>query len=215
MDLIYIPTFMFGLYIIDKFVKKDNIRWFVLHTITNLLVIISAFPDMFNILINPLHLNNIGSICPRIFTIGLHAYHIAAFKKIEFIDYVHHILMIGALFTTYYYEDLNLTNYFLFYMTGLTGMIDYFMLVLVKLNMIHKITEKDINSKLNNYVRYPLIINGMSTLYFRYYSNLYDTSLYPILGLLLVFFWNGSYFNYRVIENYGKSRQELDTIHEV
>ena len=203
MDLVYIPTYIFFLYIIDKLINQQNIRWFILHSITNFLVIISSFHDMYNLLLTPLYTSNDASIVPRIITIGLHTYHLLAFKNIEFIDYVHHYVMIGALLTTYYYSDMNMTNYFLFYMTGLTGFFDYIMLTLIKLGYIHKNIEKNINSKLNNYVRFPLIMNGISILYFRYLANLYNVNIYGILGLMSIFFWNGSYFNYRVIYNYG------------
>lgn len=211
MDLLFIPVYMTLLYGIDRFIKIDSARWFVLHVVSNLLVIVFSFNDMFNLLINPLYISDNPSLYPRVFTIGLHLYHVVAFKKIEFIDYLHHFLMIGALSTTYYYSDLNLTNYFLFYMTGLTGMIDYFMLTLIKVNMLDKIVEKSINSKLNNYIRYPLIMNGISAMYFRYINNIYQTHFAGIFLLMCVFFWNGSYFNYRVIHNYGQNDNKKNT----
>jgi hypothetical protein len=211
MDFILIPSYILFLFLFDRSINIDAIRWFTLHSFTNLLIIITSFIDMKNILIDPLHNEStLLSYYPRILTIGLHTYHLIGFKKIEFIDYLHHFLMIGALSSTYYYEDLVITNYFLFFMTGLTGMFDYMMLALVKLNIMNKITEKKINSVLNNYIRYPLIMNGVSTLYFRYINNLYkfSTESYNIYGfvlLILIFFWNGSYFNYRVVHNYGKN----------
>ena len=208
MEFILIPSFILFLFLFDRSININQIKWFVLHSFTNLLIIITSFMDMKNLLINPLHQeSSLLTNYPRILTIGLHAYHLIAFK-IEFIDYLHHFLMIGALSSTYYYSDLVMTNYFLFYMTGLTGMFDYMMLALVKLNMMNKITEKKINSVLNNYIRYPLIMNGVSTLYFRYINNIYEFTaesynIYGFILLMAIFFWNGSYFNYRVVHNYG------------
>jgi len=204
-DFFYVFAFMTSLFIIDKFIRQDNIRWFVLHSITNFLVIIFCFYDMFSILKDPLYVTYDASIYPRIFTIGLHTYHLVAFKKIEFIDYIHHFLMIGALLSTYYFTDMNITNYFLFYMTGLTGFVDYIMLTLIKKGYLHKITEKKVNSNLNNYIRYPFIMNGITILYFRYLNNIYTADFLSIFALMLIFFWNGSYFNYRVIYNYGQN----------
>lgn len=214
MDLLLIPSFILFLFLFDRSININAIRWFVLHSITNLIIVITSFMDMKNLLINPLHQEStLLTNYPRILTIGLHFYHLIAFK-IEFIDYLHHFLMIGALSSTYYYSDLVMTNYFLFFMTGITGMFDYMMLALVKLNIMNKITEKRINSMLNNYIRYPLIMNGVSALYFRYINNVYEFTaksynIYGFILLMAIFFWNGSYFNYRVVHNYGMNSAHI------
>ena len=214
MDLILISSFILFLFLFDRTINIDAIRWFILHSFTNLIIIITSFMDMKNLLINPLHQEStLLTNYPRILTIGLHCYHLMAFK-IEIIDYIHHILMIGALSSTYYYSDLVMTNYFLFFMTGLTGMFDYMMLALVKLNIMNRIKEKQINSILNNYIRYPLIMNGVSALYFRYINNIYEYSeksynIYGFILLMAIFFWNGSYFNYRVVHNYGMNSSHM------
>ena len=61
----------------------------------------------------------------------------------------------------------------MFFLTGLPGCIDYFLLGLVKLNILDKLKEKQINVYINNWIRGPGCVIGSA---FTYVSWINDKS---------------------------------------
>ena len=88
---------------------------------------------------------------------SLHIYHIMwYFNKLRFDDWLHHILSVGiALPLTLFSSSGSLLGHSLFYLTGLPGFIDYFLLFLNRNGCIKRMTEKKINNILNLWLRCP------------------------------------------------------------
>ena len=153
---------------------------------------------------NPYDESNKMLFIPSCITMILHIYHVLMFKNIQFIDWVHHIVMCLILFTSFLYpSESNITNYFLFFINGLPGFIDYMALILVKYKHINKITEKQLNSHLNIWVRSPGIIIGIYILFLRYLAGLIIVNPIVISLIVIGLFWNAQYFSQRIVFNYG------------
>tara|TARA_B100001287_G_C22637790_1_gene508505 strand:- start:843 stop:1316 length:474 start_codon:yes stop_codon:yes gene_type:complete len=142
-------------------------------------------------------------------TFGLHIYHtIWYFKKLRFDDWMHHILSVGiALPLSMATHAGCLLGHSLFYLSGLPGMIDYFLLFLTRNKIIKRIVEKSINSNLNLWLRCPGCI-AHSTLTLVGFNMLEDHQLSAygrntsIITAIIVF-WNGIYFMNQVVVNYA------------
>ena len=123
-------------------------------------------------------------------------------------DYFHHILFVGfGCIPSYVFYNSNLMRLVSFASCGLTGSIEYFTLALVKHNYLSSLKQKCINSYIYNYLRYPLSIYAMITIYLSYINNP-ETSGHPALLIYinLILFFNGSYYNKLTIENYAKHK---------
>lgn len=87
---------------------------------------------------------------------------------------------------------------------GLPGAIDYFMLSLVKNDMLSSKKQKYISAIINNYIRLPITMHGLSLTYIAYMERLiYCNSIFFIYVCILIY-TNGTFFNKLAIENYSK-----------
>ena len=142
-------------------------------------------------------------------TFALHIYHIIwYFKRLRFDDWLHHILSVGiALPLSLATHAGTLLGHSLFYLTGLPGAIDYFLLFLNRNGIVNKLVEKKINSILNLWLRCPGCI-AHSTLTLVGFNMLDESQLAPysknvsIITAMIVF-WNGIYFMNQVVVNYA------------
>jgi hypothetical protein len=207
----------FGLYVgLDQLIgKKYEGKYYLIHGVNNALIvyltfgdIVSTFSDFNNILTT-----NVSTL-PSIITYSLHAYHIAVYyKKFTFDDWLHHMLM-GAALTAAHQLDSGrrLINYSLFFTTGLPGMIDYFLLFLVKNNKMESIDEKKINNYINLWLRSPGCISHATITFLVYIihkETLLAGRLYQ-LGYLFtssMTYWNGIYFMNKVVISYNKHKK--------
>ena len=188
---------------------KESSKWYGNHVVSNMIIVLSTFKDSLRLL-------NCRGNCQALKPKGgviyswteyddieillvsnmliLHSYHIYFFKNLRLIDYIHHYVMMLIIMIAYFMDSGVYMSYFLFFVCGLPGMIDYSLLALE----IDRNEEKRINTYLNNYLRAPGIIFGMGLMW-------KDTfSLQPLYTLLsfLTLYWNSQYFNYEVIKNY-------------
>ena len=138
------------------------------------------------------------------YIIYLHTYHFFI-KKLQFIELVHHILFVlMGVFPCIFYWKYNIINLWILPGCGLPGAIDYFMLTLVKNNMLSYEKQKCISSNINNYMRLPISIYGLSLTYIAYMERLiYCNSIFFIYTLILIYI-NGTFFNKLAIENHIK-----------
>lgn len=207
----------FGVYVgIDQLLgKRWEGKYYLIHGINNALItyltlgdVISTF-TMFDTILT----TNV-SILPSIITYSLHMYHIAVYyKKFTHDDWLHHVLMGAALIAAHQlYGGRRLINYSLFFTTGLPGMIDYFLLFLVKNNHMESIHEKKINNYINLWLRSPGCISHAIITFLVY--NIYKETL--LAGRLHQFgyiftsymtYWNGIYFMNKVVINYNKYKK--------
>tara|TARA_R110000851_G_scaffold207858_1_gene360216 strand:- start:205 stop:855 length:651 start_codon:yes stop_codon:yes gene_type:complete len=188
---------------------KENIKWYANHAISNSIIVLTTFSDSIRLmnckqdchLLKPLggpiyswsDYNNIELIMVTNMLV-LHSYHLLYFENLRMIDYIHHILMMMIIWVAYLMNSGIYMSYFLFFVCGLPGMIDYSLLSIG----FNRKKEKKINTYLNNYIRAPGIIFGMGLMW----KDTYHTNSFYTLVSYLVLFWNAQYFNYEVIKNY-------------
>lgn len=210
----------------EKF--KIEGRYYIIHSIANGIIVYNSFQgtiDSYKIIpmINNIELKDYIvteqqielkyyiDIC-RTIIYSLHIYHIIwYFKKLRFDDWLHHILMVGvALPLTIYIPPSNITLHSFFFINGLPGCIDYFLLFLNRNNIISTYFEKRINCLLNLWIRCPGCIMNI-TLIIVTMIRLYDTlSLYNIIALYIIIitiYWNGIYFMNQIVVDYNMCRE--------
>ena len=189
---------------------NDNGRWFLLHSIVNGLIVYYSLNDTLSCFQDP---NN--SILPienkyaGAYAFSLHIYHYIFFKMSK-IDYLHHFISVfGAMPLCFVYQTRGLSTMY-FFGTGLPGGIDYFCLYLMKNNYMNKLTEKNINSYLNNYIRAPgLIITSYIMWKDSFNENGIEMGLYYSNKMLsLLFYFNGCIFSKMAIENYIETKEK-------
>jgi hypothetical protein len=204
-NIIYL---LITLWLIDNvFVKPclAKARYFVLHTIVNAFVVYYVWNDVCALFTNPIRAFNRKPQYDALdITVALHFYHVLFFKGLTWIDWVHHVPMMGIAITSYYCPNsvIVTTNGLLFFLNGLPGGLDYFLLTLVKYNIIHPIKEKELNSYLNIWIRSPGVLFNTYNMYLTtVYANYTPSPVMKFL-ILAILTWNAQYFTYRVIGNY-------------
>ncbi len=156
-----------GALVIDQLfvrhVLREKARFFFLHVIFNAWVTSVVYKDAFDSLANPTDaLTPRYAFSPIVTTAGIagfHTYHMLFYKNLTTEDLVHHIVSclivpaIGILCP--YGKVVTIVN---LGMCGVPGGIDYFLLTLVKYEVMDKLTEKRINRWLNLVLRWPLML---------------------------------------------------------
>jgi len=193
-------------------------RWFLLHSIGNLVVAAVCVPDIINVFGNPPaalsveYCRSLGPVgCsdwPTCIIIAMHLYHMLSFK-LSADDLFHHLLfvpIIGGI--NFCYPLGTLGNVLCFFISGLPGGIDYMMLSMVKMGKLTSYTEKRINCSINTWLRGPGITT-FCALCIACWSRPYPGTppehmlpqylFWPIIGII---FFNGQYYAQRVIGNY-------------
>lgn len=212
--IIYLVIFYLLIYIVDEALihYKDIIthdikaRWFLLHAIANTLVVLFVFNDLLDVLYDPLMcLHSTENYYGIALVISLHIYHLHKYKEtIDREELKHHcltVIIIGTIF--YMYIDAKLMNYTLFFICGLPGGIDMYLLYLLKIGKIEKLTEKRYNTLLNMCIRMPGILFGCA---FGYVSNTYLNPNYNwVLASLLTsgIASNAIYYSHKTHANYS------------
>jgi hypothetical protein len=193
---------------------KESKRWFVNHFISNFFIVSVTSEDMLRLLsctdrcgelvqrgggFFPYYNGREGEITPSELIVGitgaLHLYHLLVFENLRMIDYMHHYLMLIVLAMSYLFRAACYQSMFMFFLSGLPGLIDYGMLALE----VNRKTEKKVNVYLNNYLRAPGIIFTMGL----YWRDIRKVS--GIISLLVgygLLYWNATYFNLDVTRSY-------------
>ena len=218
-ELIFI---FFSIYFLDsvsiylnklKFGDKEphhNVRWFFIHFFVNLFVTLATFNDLRFCLENTstcsyeiISDNSVLAIKTAILS---HLYHcLFFFNKLNHHDWTHHIVMVGITGPLAIYFPSKQTASGLWFMSGFPGMLDYYLLWMVKMKMIDKNIEKIAYKHINTWIRspgcllsfffgLPKLVNPASTQEF---------SVAFVNSLLA--YWNGQYYMMLTCEAYGKN----------
>lgn len=202
-ELICLSTSFFILF--DYLIGNYQGKYYLTHSICNFFIVLLTFNDVITLYQNPfLAAETSLSQYASILTYGLHFYHIIYyFKKLRFDDWLHHILMVCvALPLANYFGSLRILGHSLFYLTGFPGMIDYFLLFLVRNNKIDRMTEKKINRYLNIWIRCPgCIIHSYIAFLFIFKLELVIDKFFVFITIILTY-WNGVYFMDQIVGNY-------------
>lgn len=197
------------LLVIDTLLKRwcrhdsESLRWFILHVISNAIVMIFALPNLIGLVTDPLHLSSVVTTVPKNMTFALHLYHCLMFRNLQMIDWIHHIVMCAIIILIRDNSGGELVNFLMFFLSGFPGGVDYIMLILVKLGWMESLKEKQINAQINTWIRGPGILIGAVMIYIHYHLGTFQVDPVRLFYSLLALYWNAQYFSNRVITNYG------------
>ena len=180
-------------------------RWFQLHSAINFFITYLIRNDIYSFIFYPLYAIRVNTDYKVVYyIIYLHTYHFFI-KKLHIIELFHHILFVfmGVLPCIFFWK-YNIINLWILSGCGLPGAIEYFMISLVKNDMLSCKKQKYISANINNYMRLPITMYGLSLTYIAYMEGLiYCNSIFFIYVCILIY-TNGTFFNKLAIENYTK-----------
>ena len=116
-------------------------RWFQLHAVINLYIVYLIKNDIYNIYLNPINgINKLTDHNDTSIIFNLHLYHIVMFGKLNFDEYIHHLLFVflGVL-PSYLYIKTNILKIGYLACCGLPGFIEYSSLTLVKNHFLNHV----------------------------------------------------------------------------
>jgi hypothetical protein len=206
--------FFFDLFILFLGDNNKKRRWYLIHAVTNTVIVFYTFNNLINCFRDPLslikdndHKNNFEAIN---LVVSLHLFHIfSSYNNLTLIDWIHHLvscLIVSSL--ALLFINIKMINYAIFFLCGLPGGIDYYLLYFNKLNLIDKLTEKRINVYLNMCIRLPGLLFGFFISYICIiYKELNDNISSFQIGILFLLnilnCINAIFFAIRVVQNYG------------
>ena len=152
-------------------------RWFFIHAFANALVVITAMGSVISVLRDPFNameaeshpdisMFGSGSIWPLTIINSVHIYHMIGGFGLSAADYYHHLLFIPTLgFPGQIFAFGAGANWQAFFISGLPGGIDYFVLGLIRIGAAQKMFEKRLSANLNVWLRNPGILSATMILY--------------------------------------------------
>ena len=109
--------------------------------------------------VNALKIRETVNHWPSCLVFSIHLYHMLFFKNLQWIDWLHHILMVVIGAPLLITGELGpLMNFNHFFMCGIPGGLDYAMLFAVKHGWMSPLREKQYNSSINVWFRAPFLI---------------------------------------------------------
>ena len=183
-------------------------RYFFLHSCGNAVVTIAAFPDTYRALVTePLSCFNgpSSTMVANSMVAAVHLYHCVAFN-LRAEDIFHHLTFTAVLcgLAIPFKQNAGSTNNLgCFFLSGLPGGIDYFLLVLVKQGIMDKTTEKRWCANINVWLRGP----AMSIYLFigaqAYFCGSYKGPTIILLLVVALHFYNGQYYCEQAVASYA------------
>lgn len=189
------------------YARRTKARWFALHVIANAWIAILCVPDLCYVISRPIEALTQTSVnhWPTSLVFSVHVYHMVFFRGLQWVDWLHHILMvvIGApLMVTS--EVGPLMNFNHFFMCGVPGGLDYAMLFAVKHGWMEPLQEKRHNLRINVWIRAPMLVCtavlAMIQVHLQDGIPRWVSTVRILLCALAV--WNGLFFMERVVGNY-------------
>ena len=188
-------------------------RYFAFHVVVNAIIISWGFSDALSVVLmaNPLESNTCvqSSACsspkaPMAMTLAATVWHSVAYA-LKPIDIVHHVPTLVVTSVVLFFPWGGVMNFGLvFAFMGFPGLIDYALLVGVKMGWVASKKEKDYNQSLNVWIRAPFavisayfIVVGALTRPADFNSMTHRV-VHGIIGVHN--WWNGSFFMYRTVE---------------
>jgi hypothetical protein len=190
-------------------------RWFFVHSFANLFVCAMAFNSMRAVLTDPFyaldasHYPNTspfgaGTQWPLTIINSVHVYHMIGGFRLGPADYFHHCLFIPTIsFPGQYYKWGPLANFQAFFISGMPGGIDYFLLGLLKLGLISPLFEKRVNSNLNVWLRVPGILLSTMLMYQAVLYGQHQVPLWACILQMVLAPYNALYFGKQASANYA------------
>jgi len=143
-------------------VCRPEARFYVLHTATNIVVCLFAFPDVLRVFTEDPHVMLRGPFCsiiPNCVIAALHLYRLAGFsltrnEKLMHFGFVALLLPVGVLLKN---TGGVIGCFGAFFMSGFPGAINYAMLTLLHHGVVSKAAEQRWNANINQWVRGPAL----------------------------------------------------------
>ena len=182
----------------------NSARWFQLHALVNLYISYEIFPEVINIIQDP---SSGYKICETnaisLLIICLHVYHILTFKKLNQIDYFHHILFVGlGVLPNMFLIKYNQKYLAYIVASGLPGFFEYSSLTLYKNNLLTLNHQKQLNTFLYNFIRLPFCCFAITMNYNAYLNGFIKDDLLITLYVNMLLYLNGTIFNVLTIASY-------------
>ena len=115
--------------------KCSKTRWYFIHFIANMIIVSNTYDNVYYAFLEPKNIMNLPFSNFNInFTMALHIFHIYTSRnKLTLTDWIHHLVscIFVCTFALYFVKN-SIIDYLLFFMCGLPGGIDYFLLYLTK-----------------------------------------------------------------------------------
>jgi len=187
-------------------IVPQNARWFLCHSVGNMAITYLTWRDTFACLsISDTCIENISQSTwlGLVLSLILHLYH-ALFFKLTRSDIIHHSVMCcisGPLALLY---PSKMISGGLFFLTGLPGAIDYFLLWLVKMKMIPNMVEKYIYVLISTWLRSPGCILCVSNWKLIMDHSMSMNEQVSNAILLILLYWNGQYYMMKTCIDYGR-----------
>jgi len=189
-----------------SFIIKSHSKYFCMHVILNGYICYITFDKTREFLLNPItkyDFYSIEGIKSASIVIGFHLYHILT-EKLSLEDKMHHIITVFMTGSTALLKPCgHILAAINFFMCGLPGGSDYFLLVLVKYNLITKLTEKYINRWLNLLIRMPgMMLCCWYAILNLYYENITIYNDYLNITSVILMTINSIYYCNKTVGNY-------------
>lgn len=204
-----VPLSLLDSFLFNRGITHENHRWCCMHSAVNFIVVLLTMPGAWTLLSSDSYQDAATgfNISSSIVVMAAHLYHLFNFQITDVSLLVHHFLMMTVLTIPYLtngnQQFMFFTDYSLFFLCGLPGMIDYYCMHLCYSGKMERIREKRINNFLNMYIRAPGIMYGAFYTY-RLWVNGKINVLYAV-PVILSFFWNAQFFANAVAISYGYS----------
>ena len=189
-------------------------RYWALHVLANMYVVRRHAKDLVTAYSNPID----AAFGPEPDTkalmavIALHVFHALRYK-LDRVDWLHHVVMIAGLAPLgLVIKGSSLLGHALFWSTGLPGMIDYAMLVAVRLGLFRSVAERKMNALINVWMRSPgmlmhAFLSFVALLQTRHGRSIqgcvvpHRVQPYAAAFISIASMWNGQYFMARVLRS--------------
>lgn len=213
LELFYFFEFIiiFFIYVLSDYYirKKFEGTYYLIHFINNTIITYYTFPSVlysYTNLYNYYDYNfNYHSV---VLTFSLHSYHIYSYwNKLDYYDWLHHILMCVVALPLGIYIDMGcFLDHGLFYLTGIPGGLNYFMLFLTRNEYMKRITQKKYNNAINLWFRAPGCVSqvALSIVAVIYtYERYTQYQIYMMYIASFLIYWNGIFFMNMVCADYA------------
>ena len=154
---------LFLLYMLDLCLRRvkaiqcggGRARWFCMHSIGNALVAAGSTWDLATCVLDHSRSKEpMMSLIPASAAFSMHLYHCMAFK-LRPEDWSHHLLFVFGVTPLIVMHPTKAMSVCFFFCTGFPGMLDYWLLMLVKTQRLEKWVQKRAAGFINAYLRMP------------------------------------------------------------
>ncbi len=195
-----------------KWTVDENLIYFTLHACLNAFICKSVYPYVFQTLETNRFVLATNVLVPGtyecVFVVcGFHLYHIfTQWTRLSLIDWLHHIISVGASTHLLIKVDHVVGLATLFFICGLPGLVEYLVLIGMKVGLITRITQKYISSMVHITLRMPGI---MWCCFLGYQIGVERPNHVYVVMTCILSAVNGLYFGYDAICSYGKALGQL------